>query len=81
MSDLQDLILKDMEENPPKRWGKWFLQIISNDKRLIEIGIGTNCEDGNYGPFQSKTKYFLWFYFTVAKPTLDYLKQTRNANG
>jgi len=76
LDQITALVRLEMEKNPPKRWGKWYLQLIFSEEKIVEIGIGENIDDGDWGPFQSQTKYFLCFYLTVTKPTLRYLKKS-----
>ena len=73
MDEILELLAEEAENKPDRRFGKWFIQPIKNDRKIIELGIGENCADGCYGPFQVRTKYFLCFYKAVSRPTMDYL--------
>ena len=56
--------------------GRWYIVFWSSKRLILEIGIGKNYAEGNYGPFFAHPKTFGPFYFVVSKPTLRYIQET-----
>jgi hypothetical protein len=54
------------------------MTLIENEKRVIEVGFSKDSVDGNWGAFQSKEYRFWNFYFRIIKPTMSYIKHSRN---
>lgn len=53
------------------------MKIFENKNKIIEIGVGEIPESGCFGPFQIKVHCFLFFWVSIAKPTLSFLNKDR----
>jgi hypothetical protein len=57
-------------------FGLWWLCIWRTKNREINIGIGEDLGEGDFGPFFIINKRFGPFWISISKPTLAFINGT-----